>query len=119
MRTGMGCNAVTSAIEDDHPPLDVTLTDRRRPGRRDYQNPNTCRRDRSVHWGCDVGSNHRWYLDVCVTGQESGILIQLTRTFPLRSPFVAAASARGPRTAVLSSPPPGIGRRPSPSRLSG
>jgi hypothetical protein len=38
MRTGMGCNAVTNAIEDDHPPLDVTLTDRRRPGRRDYEN---------------------------------------------------------------------------------
>jgi hypothetical protein len=22
MRTGMGCNAVTNAIEDDHPPLE-------------------------------------------------------------------------------------------------
>ncbi len=38
MRTGMGCNAVADAIEDDRPPLDATLTDRRRPGRRDYQN---------------------------------------------------------------------------------
>jgi hypothetical protein len=34
----MGCNAVANAIEDDRPPLDVTLTDRRRPGQRDYQN---------------------------------------------------------------------------------
>jgi hypothetical protein len=34
----MGCNAVADAFEDDRPPLDVTLTDRRRPGRRDYQN---------------------------------------------------------------------------------
>ena len=34
----MGCNAVADAIEDDRPPLDATLTDRRRPGRRDYQN---------------------------------------------------------------------------------
>ena len=32
-------NAVADASEDDRPPLDVTLTDRRRPGRRDYQNP--------------------------------------------------------------------------------
>ena len=38
MLTGMGCNAVANTIEDDRPPLDVTLTDRRRPGRRDYQN---------------------------------------------------------------------------------
>jgi hypothetical protein len=35
----MGCSAVADAIEDDRPPLDVTLTDRRRPGRRGYQNP--------------------------------------------------------------------------------
>jgi hypothetical protein len=38
MRTGMGCNAVANTIEDDRPPLDATLTDRRRSGRRDYQN---------------------------------------------------------------------------------
>jgi hypothetical protein len=31
-------NAVTDAIEDDRPPLDVTLADRRRTGRKDYQN---------------------------------------------------------------------------------
>jgi hypothetical protein len=28
---------VTDATEDDRPPLDATLTDRRRPGRVDYQ----------------------------------------------------------------------------------
>ena len=31
-------NAVADASEDDRPPLDVTLADRRRPGRKDYQN---------------------------------------------------------------------------------
>jgi hypothetical protein len=29
---------VADATEDDRPPLDATLTDRRRPGRADYEN---------------------------------------------------------------------------------
>jgi hypothetical protein len=32
-------NAVADTFEDDRPTLDVTFTDRRRPGRRDYQDP--------------------------------------------------------------------------------
>ena len=39
MRTGLDA-AMTNTIEDDHPPLDLTLADRRRPGRRDSPNPN-------------------------------------------------------------------------------
>ena len=34
----MGCNAVADAIEDDRPPLEATLADRRRPRRGDYRN---------------------------------------------------------------------------------
>lgn len=32
-----GCNAVADIVDDDRPPLDATLTDRRRQGRVDYQ----------------------------------------------------------------------------------
>lgn len=32
-----GSNVVADTLEDDRPPLDVTATDRRRPGRVDYQ----------------------------------------------------------------------------------
>jgi hypothetical protein len=35
---GLGRNAVVDATEDDRPPLDETLTNRRRPGRADYEN---------------------------------------------------------------------------------
>ena len=39
MHAGLGMNAVANVTDDDRPPpLDVTLTDRRRPGRKDYQN---------------------------------------------------------------------------------
>jgi hypothetical protein len=31
-----GCNAVADTLEDDRPTLDVTLADRRRPGRTEY-----------------------------------------------------------------------------------
>jgi hypothetical protein len=37
VRTGYGCKAMAEGTEDDRPPLDATLTDRRRPGRVDYQ----------------------------------------------------------------------------------
>jgi hypothetical protein len=37
VRTGYGCKAMAEATEDDRPPLDATPTDRRRPGRVDYQ----------------------------------------------------------------------------------
>jgi hypothetical protein len=38
MRTGIGSSAVADATEDDRPPHDATLTDRRRPGRMDFRN---------------------------------------------------------------------------------
>jgi hypothetical protein len=34
----MGSNIVADATENDRPPFGVRLTDRRRPGRMDYQN---------------------------------------------------------------------------------
>jgi hypothetical protein len=37
MRTGYGCKAMAEATDDDRPPHDAALTDRRRPGRADYQ----------------------------------------------------------------------------------
>jgi pimeloyl-ACP methyl ester carboxylesterase len=38
MGAGMGSKIVADTAEDVRAPLDVTLTDRRRPGRSDYQN---------------------------------------------------------------------------------